>query len=824
MQTTLNELENLAHCLGDEPGKDRTLIDWEPMRTWISAICDVSPYLTSQSLGQSTDGRELLMVIASAPDTIRNLEQVAAKRAHLTIPELYRDVSNCHGQLAGDKPVVLVTAGIHADEVGGVQMMPQLILDMARNAKLQAILEKIVLLIIPTLNPDGMQLIHDWYRETLDTQAEGSMPPALYHQYAGHDNNRDWYQHRLQETRAIVDQVHRVWRPHVVIDLHQMGEKSPRYVIPPYIDPVEPNVHPLLGQLSSELGTWIASDHVRAGNQGVCSGVMFDCYSPTRAYQHYHGGVRILAEAASAGIASPISITVDELNGFSDLGMRTPSVHQPLPFTGNCWRLEDIIRLHRLTIESVLGHVADHADRWIADQWRVFGDQVNHASEGAFGIPPLRQQVDPAAARELIDVLRRGDVEIFVIDESDGGFVAGTFVIPLRQPFCSYAQALLSLQPYPAGTAAYDVTSHCLPVHMGVEVQLVDHYQADSLRPMEETDLSPFRAASAVDIRPNAWLAIDPRSSACIRLVNHALKTESRVLRSTKPHYASQRLIPSGAWIIADGTMWDVMAHAAKLHVRTWIIDQTLRSTYEVVAPKLGVYDPQNVSASDYGWLRLWLERAGFESKTITAEDIVHDALDSLDTLIFPHATPDIYAAKGRSHYPAPYARGLSERVTTTLRTWLHRGGHVIAIDGAVHALMKPLELELGLPLLHLHKRTFSSSGAAVRIEPTDGDDITLGIEDAFAAMHLGHAGFELRDSASQFSAAQFGRNNPVVSGTIHGEDRLAGLHAIVQIAKSHGHVTAFAFRPHFRTQMLASETVLTNVIMQQFGPFRRES
>src|SRR5699024_7387495 len=158
-----------------------------------------------------------------------------------------------------------ITAGIHATEVGGVQMMPGFIRDLATTSKYHEFLEHVILLVIPTLNPDGMQLVHDWYRQTLGTKSEGTNPPALYHRSAGHDNNRDWYQRHLQETRVVLDQVHRVWYPHVVVDLHQMGQKSPRYVVPPYIDPAEIHVHPMVYPLAAELGSRIAADHARVG-------------------------------------------------------------------------------------------------------------------------------------------------------------------------------------------------------------------------------------------------------------------------------------------------------------------------------------------------------------------------------------------------------------------------------------------------------------------------------------------------------------------------------------------------------------------------------
>ena len=812
-------ITNLEEVFGANPGDDQVLIDWEPMCDWLDELVAHSPNLEMETIGLSTDGNELRMILASSPETIRDLSTIRQHRTVLKRVDSYSDIANENGTLAGTKPVILITAGIHATEVGGVQMMPSFLCDLVSDPTYQQLLESVILLVVPTLNPDGMDMVHRWYRDTLGTASEGTIPPALYHKYAGHDNNRDWYQRRLQETRVMIDQVHRQWMPHVVIDLHQMGQKSPRYVVPPYIDPAEAHVHPLVYQLAGELGSRIAADNARAGNRGVCSGVMFDCYSPTRAYMHYHGGVRILAEAASVGIASPVHVAEHEQHLFWDTPPQFPSVHMPWPWRGGQWHLSDIIRLHRQTIDSVVASVAENASRWIADQWKMFSDQVNLTNHGTNVISPLRQQLDPAAARELIDLLRDGDVEIYVAEEDDGIIQAGSFVIPVQQPFGSYASALLSLAIYPPGQTAYDVTSHSLPVHMGVQVEFYDYIYSKGMHKPTAADLKPFEPAQAADIRAGAWLAIDSRSSAAVRLVNHAISTGSTVKRLAKPHIANNRLIPSGSWIIADSSVWDVMAHASEMHVRTWVIPAIDRGLVDIRSPKIGLYNPEHSSMSDYGWLTLWLERSGFQFEAFTGADIIHRGLDDIDVFLMPHGNADaLIAGHTYPKYPERFTRGLSDRVISAIRTWLHRGGHLIAFEGAVSAMTTQLNIDLKQPLLRLPRSAFASSGAVVRVNPASSEDVTLGIEDAFPAMYLGSYGYEIDDRGRQHSIARFAREDVVVSGAIRGEDHLAGLHAIVQMNQGEGCFTAFAFRPHFRTQMLASEHVLTNAILQQFG------
>jgi hypothetical protein len=161
---------------------------------------------------------------------------------------------------------------------------------------------------VPSLNPDGVDIVTRWYRRTLGTPFEGTGPPELYQKYVGHDNNRDWYMFTQKETQLTVAKLHNVWHPQIVYDVHQMGSNAARIFVPPWLDPIEPNIDAILMQESNMIGTAMATDLTAAGQQGVAIHAMYDFWTPSRHYQAFHGGMRILTESASAKLASPITV------------------------------------------------------------------------------------------------------------------------------------------------------------------------------------------------------------------------------------------------------------------------------------------------------------------------------------------------------------------------------------------------------------------------------------------------------------------------------------------------------------------------------------
>ena len=234
-----------ADVLGFTPGDDKKLASWNQVLTYFQKLEDASPRVRFESIGKTTMEVPFVYATISAPENLKNLEKYKQINKKLADPRLIKSNDNLANSLIKQgKTIVLITCGIHSTEVGSYlsSMLIAHRLATSNEPEIQKILQNTIVLLVPSLNPDGVDIVKNWYDKTLGTKFEGTTPPELYHKYVGHDNNRDWYAFTQVETQQTVDKIHNVWHPQIVNDIHQQGERGARLFVPPYMKPVEPNV------------------------------------------------------------------------------------------------------------------------------------------------------------------------------------------------------------------------------------------------------------------------------------------------------------------------------------------------------------------------------------------------------------------------------------------------------------------------------------------------------------------------------------------------------------------------------------------------------
>ncbi len=473
---------------GFEIGADRKLADWGQLTSYYEKLAETSQRVTIDTLGTTTMGRPFVMLTVTSAANQAHIDELHRIQMKLSDPRHVSGPAELDSLIARGKTVVLMTHGIHASEVGGSQMAARLLwmLASSNDPKVLEILDNVILLDIPSLNPDGLQWVVDYYRKYVGTEYEGDPLPWLYQFYVGHDNNRDWYAFTQKETQFTVTKAHNAWHPEIVHDIHQMGRDQARIFFPPYIDPWEPNVDPGLIAGVNQLGSYMAAKLTEEDKPGVVIGAVYDAYTPARAYQHYHGGVRILSETASADIATPIEVPKDQIQGGRGYDASRASWNYPMPWTGGRWSLSDIVDYMQAGAVALLTNAARNRTYWLRNFWAVNVRAVHKwdAWPEAWVIPA--GQANRAGLSYVLRILTMGDVEVHEAKEAfsaDGiDFPAGSFVVPMRQPYASFAETLLEVQHYPdlrqypggPPKRPYDVTAQTLPYLMDVDAVAVD--------------------------------------------------------------------------------------------------------------------------------------------------------------------------------------------------------------------------------------------------------------------------------------------------------------------------------------------------------------
>src|SRR6185369_12302535 len=500
--------------IGFTPGDDRKLASWSQIVDYFKRLERASDRVKLEELGKTTLGRPFVLATISSPENLARLDRFKEIQRKLADPRTFNsNDGEAEKLIAEGRTIVLITCGIHSTEVGGNLVSMNIAHRLASDdsPETREILDRCIVLLVPSLNPDGNDIVKNWYDKTLGTPAEGTNPPELYHHYTGHDNNRDWYAFTQIETQLTVDKVHNVWRPQIVHDIHQQGDTGSRFFLPPYVDPWEPNVSPILQAGVNFMGSAMAWELTAEGKAGVVIDGVYDAWSPSRAYQHYHGGIRILSETASARIASPTTIPFEKLTPQIGVDPKVRSWNFPLVWPGGEWKLPNIVDYMQAGAFALMRNAARYRERWVRDFYRVGKEAVRERKPGeafAFLIPPVetppttkvsigtmgreRERLSEPSASDfgrsiqqlkrefdnlpsyvsvqrrkayaastwrlerltrLEKILTRGDVEIseagaeFMAD--DVKYPAGTKIILMAQPYGAFAKTLLERQHYP---------------------------------------------------------------------------------------------------------------------------------------------------------------------------------------------------------------------------------------------------------------------------------------------------------------------------------------------------------------------------------------
>ncbi|MFQ5537899.1 MAG: M14 family zinc carboxypeptidase [Gemmatimonadota bacterium] len=399
-------------------GTDRELARWDEILDYFNRVAEASSRVRVDTLGPTTLGNPYVVVTLTAPENLARLAEIRTASARMARGRIAEEEARA---LAANLPVtVVINHNIHSTEIASSQTSVDMVyrLAAARDPETLAILHNVVTVLIPSANPDGQIMVTDWYRRNVGTEWEDARMPYLYHHYAGHDNNRDFFQGNLVETRYWMKVMYGNAFPQLYLDQHQMGQTGPRIFVPPYPDPMDPDVHPLVWQSVRELGGGMAADLERAGKKGVITAAMYRIWGQEGALTGRHHNIpALLTESASADIASPVTITREQLDrGARRLG---PGARYGFnmsfadPWWGGTWTLGDIVDYQTTAAFSFLRQAAEGRRDFVFGRWRMARESMERARhEGPFAWVVPADQADPVRAADMMRRLAMQGIEV----------------------------------------------------------------------------------------------------------------------------------------------------------------------------------------------------------------------------------------------------------------------------------------------------------------------------------------------------------------------------------------------------------------------------
>ncbi len=815
-QTAIPEPKDV---FGFVPGADYKLASHAQLVEYFQRLDAASDRIIVEEIGRSTLGKPMLLALISSEANLANRARYREIARRLATA---RGTSEAEARaLAREgKAIVWIDGGLHATEVAHAQHTPELAwwLVTSEEDEARRIRENTILLLMPNMNPDGLDIVRDWYYRNLGTPFELSGTPTLYHHYIGHDNNRDWYMFTQVESQAVARQLYHTWFPQIVYNHHQSSPFPGRIWGPPMKDPVNPNLDPLIVSTINQIGEHMRKRFDEEGKPGYNSGIVFDMWwnGSMRGAPDFHNMAGFLTETALHRYATPRCYTAEEIpetfgERAGNLPAKSPTTNYTNPWLGGCWPLRQPVEYMLTASRATLDIGAKLREDFLFNIWRMGTRQIGRgerAEGGPFAyVIDLAAQHDPTRTVEFLRTFRLGGVEIRQADAAftAGGrqYPAGTYVLG-PQAFRPYVIDLIEPKRYPdrrlypggPPDQPYDMTGYELALQMGVTVDRVTEPFPLPPRMPETIPAAP----GGVTGTGRAGFALSPNLNLGVRAVNRLLKAGARVSWAGDGTVVVQGI--GRAVVEAEGRELGVMFQALT----------TLPAGLQPVrAPRIGLYKSW-MGNMDEGWTRWLLEQYEFGFRNVTNADIRTGDLSQFDIIIFAdEGETAIMNGHRAGAMPEEFVGGVGAEGVARLRQFVEAGGWVMAWDGSADFAISSLGLPLRNTVRGVRSSDFFIPGTLLRIETTAGNRLAQGMEPAAVAMFNSSVALELvppgtgavqpgvgaADVFVRYAAEDF-----LVSGwELGGREYLAGKVAGVRVPVGRGQAVVYGFRPGWRGQ-----------------------
>ena len=828
---------------GFRMGTDKKLVRWDRIVEYMKLAASASPRIKFEEAGKTTNGNPFVLVTVSAPDTIAHLDRYRELQHKLVYT---RGLSDAEAQKLIDqqKTILLITCNIHATEIGSSQMVLELIHRFATEDSplVRHVLDNVILLLVPSLNPDGQIMVTDWYNRNLGSPYELSPLPELYHKYTGHDNNRDAFMNTQAESRLINRITYRDWLPHIFYDEHQMGSNGARIFVPPFKNPVNPNVDPAIWELNGMMGYTMGTALHQKGYSGIVTDALYTSWWQGGFLMQawWHNMVGLLTEVASVAVATPIDQararpgqpapagpepTAEEmrnrdprlpLNAPRDITVRNT---YPRPWLGGRWTLRNILDYELTATWAALEGAANNRNLLVRTGYEMSRRQIQlGANEAPYAWVIPEAQHDRAAAARLAQILDELGVEVqrATAPFTAGGtqFGAGSYVVLMAQPYRAFAKDLLEKQDYPPQRATpdgpierpYDVTGWTLPLQMGVDaVEVAAKFDA------------VLERAGSIAVPAGKFSA--PRDGAAF-LVSHAGNNSAVI---------TNRLLKASRQVgwMPDGSIWVRNQEGLARELEQWSRDLgvdvagpaplTPENLRRLTSPRLGLYR-SNTPVMDEGWTRWLLEQYEFPYTPVSDKEVKGGGLRArFDAIVLPEQAKNSMLNGMTGEWIHPDLRGgMGREGAAALKQFVRDGGTLITLGNAAALPIEEFPLPLKSALRDLKPGQFSCPGSILKIFVDTSMPEGFGMKEEASAVFYNNLAFEMvpaLGNAAVRAIARYPGSGILQSGWIGGEEFLRDRIAAAEVTFGSGRVVLLGFAAQNRAQPHGTFKLLFNSI-----------
>ena len=818
--------------LGKRPGDDFYLANYDESRAYFRKLAESSDRVRIINVGKTTRGLDWEIAIISAPENLAKLDRYKEISQRLADGRGLDDAA-ARALAREGKAIVHLDGGLHSTEVAGAQhsiLLAHKLASAQGDPEVDAILKNVIVMLWPTLNPDGQNAVTAWYRRNVGTVYEVSPLPDLYQEYVGHDNNRDGYMNNMVESRAVT-RTEIEWAPVIFYCHHQTAPFPTRIFIPPFVEPISSNIHPLMGRWLNVIGMNIAAYLDAHGQPGSVHRVGFDNWYPGFLdYTHiFRNSISFFTETALYSYATPRFYSVDEFP--ADQRNLTAGVMYSSPWKGGWWRLKDAVEYMEGASMAVLDTAAKFREELLFNRYQAARDNVRQFKEGppyAYVIPA--KQRDAGEASTLVEKLMLNGIEVHKAAKpfhANGlEHPAESYVVLMDQPFSPLVKELFETQKYPELRESpngpplrpYDVTGWTLPLQMGVRVapvlQPVSAGERAALARIEKFAPPPGRVDGA-----GTSFVLSHRPNASMKAMNALFAAGANVgFASGEMETAEGR---EGGAIVASGVTRDVVEKIARENSLAVKAVTSASGVVSLRKARVGLYRSWTANI-DEGWTRWILENYGFAPLTLRNDGIQAGSLrERFDAIILPDGSArSIRDGFGPGIVPGEFTGGLGPLGASALREFVQAGGVLIAFNNASLYAIEDLGLPVKNVLTGLKPEEFYCSGSLLRVELQDENhSATWGLPSEPVVMFERGPALEPGDGFAGRVLAAYPKNqSPLMSGyLLHGE-RLQGKAAALEVQLGKGRVYLLAFRPQWRGQSHGTYKFFMNAIYESQG------